>query len=140
MSHDTPDLAVRLERLERENRRLKRWSTGLALGLGLVGLASAKLVCDTVTGERLVIHDPSGRTRVSVDAYSAETPGLVFHARDGRSSARLALDEKSGDFVVSVYDAKGTVKNSWRLGSEAPKTQEPAKPEPKGDGSISMLR
>lgn len=139
MSQDTRDLAVRLDRLEQQNKRLKRWGTGLALGLGLVTLASAKLVCDTVTGERLVIHDPSGRTRVTVDAYSSETPGLTFHNRDGRASARMAVDEKSGEFVVSVFDAKGAVKNSWRLG-EAPKTQEQAKPEPKGDGPVSMLR
>ncbi len=139
MSNESRDLAVRLERLELQNKRLKRWGAGLALGLGLVGLASAKLVCDTVTGERLVIHDPSGRTRVTVDAYSSETPGLTFHNRDGRASARMAVDEKSGEFVVSVFDAKGAVKNSWRLG-DAPKTQEPAKDEKKSDGPLTMLR
>lgn len=139
MNVDPRELTVRLERLEQQNRNLKRWGAGLALGLGLVGLASAKLVCDTVTGERLVLHDTSGRTRVTVDAYGGDSPSLVFHGRDGRASAKMGVDEKSGELVINVFDGKGGVKASWSLGKDAPKTQDVA-PEKKPASSVSMAR
>ena len=139
MNFESHDLNVRLERLEQQNKNLKRWGAGLALGLGLLGLASAKMVCDTVTGERLVIHDTSGRARVTVDAYGSDTPSLVFNNRDGRASAKMGVNEKSGELVLTVFDAKGGVKASWSLGNESPKTQEPA-PQKKSDGSVSMAK
>lgn len=139
MSIESHDWNVRLERLEKQNRTLKRWGAGLALGLGLLGLASAKLVCDTVTGERLVLHDSSGRTRVTVDAYGSESPSLVFHARDGRATAKMGVNEKTGELVLNVFDPKGGVKASWSLGNEAPKTQDAA-PAKKPDGPLSVLK
>ncbi len=139
MNTDPRELNVRLERLEQQNKTLKRWGAGLALGVGLLGLASARMVCDTVTGERLVIHDPSGRTRVTVDAYGSESPSLVFHSREGRATAKLGVDEKSGELVINVFDQKGGVKASWSLGNECPKTKDAA-PEKKADGSVSMLK
>ena len=139
MNFESNDLNVRLERLEKQNRNLKRWGAGLALGVGLLGLASAKLVCDPVTGERLVLHDTSGRTRVTVDAYGSESPSLVFHARDGRATAKMGVNEKTGELVLNVFDQKGGVKASWSLGNEAPKTQDAA-PEKKPDGPLSMLK
>ena len=139
MNIESSDLNVRLERLEQQNKSLKRWGAGLALGLGLLGLASAKLVCDTVTGERLVIHDPSGRTRVTVDAYGSDAPSLVFHNRDGRATAKIGVDEKSGELVMNVYDQKGAVKANWTLGNECPRTKDAA-PQKKSDCSVSMAR
>ena len=139
MNVESHELNVRLERLEKQNRNLKRWGAGLALGVGLLGLASAKLVCDVVTGERLVLHDSSGRTRVTVDAYAAEAPSLVFHNREGRATAKMGVNEKSGELVIHVFDAKGGVKASWALGNEAPKTQEPT-PQKKADGPIVMAK
>jgi hypothetical protein len=139
MNVDSNELNVRLERLEKQNKNLKRWGAGLALGLGLLGLASAKMVCDTVTGERLVLHDTSGRTRVTVDAYGSDSPALVFNSRDGRAAAKMGVDERTGELVLNVFDAKGGVKASWSLGKDAPKTQEAA-PLKKSDGSVSMAR
>jgi hypothetical protein len=137
MNIDPRELNTRLERLEQQNKNLERWGAGLALGLCLLGLASAKLVCDTVTGERLVLHDPSGRTRVTVDAYGSDSPSLVFHSRDGRATAKLGVNEKSGELVIDVFDGRGGVKASWSLGNESPKTKEPA-PEKKADGPVVM--
>jgi hypothetical protein len=139
MNVESSDLNVRLERLEKQNKNLKRWGAGLALGLGLLGLASAKMVCNTVTGERLVISDPSGRQRVTVDAYGSETPGLVFHGRDGRAAAKIGMDEKSGELVLNVFDAKGGIKASWTLGNDCPKTKDAA-PEKKPGDTVGMLR
>jgi len=139
MNTDPRELHVRLERLERQNKTLKRWGAGLALGVGLLGLASAKLVCDTVTGERLVLRDQSGRTRVMLDAYGSDSPSLVFHNREGRPTAKMGVDEKSGELVLNVFDAKGGTKASWSLGKDAPKTQESA-PAKKADGPVSMAR
>jgi len=139
MNTDPRELHVRLERLEKQNKTLKRWGAGLALGLGLLGLASAKLVCDTVSGERLVLHDPSGKTRVMVDAYGSDSPSLVFQNREGRPTAKIGVDEKSGELVLNVFDAKGGAKASWTLGKDSPKTQE-AVPAKKADGPVSIAR
>ncbi len=51
----------------------------------------------------------------------------------------MGVDEKSGELVLNVFDAKGGVKASWSLGNECPKTKDAA-PEKKSDGSVSMAR
>jgi hypothetical protein len=132
MSQDTLNLAARLDRLEAQNRRLKRVGAALALGLSLLALPSAAYFCDIVSGERLVLRDSSGRQRVMVDAYRTDAPALTFHSREGRTQASLGMDEKTGEFLVQVYDAKGSIKNSWRLGNEAAPAPAPAPaPQPK---------
>ena len=133
MTHEQNELIQRIDRLELTNRRMKLWG-GIACGAcALLGLAGAAAVCDVVTGERLVLHDPSGRTRVTLDAYSSEAPSLVFHSREGRSLAKFGVSEE-GDAWVSVYDKQGKVKSTYRLGAEAaPITPSAPKSEPKKD-------
>ena len=126
MNDELHGVTDRLERLERENRRLKRWG-GIAAGafvtLGLFGFA-LPAVCDVVTGERLVIRDGSGRQRAVIDAYGTKTPGLALHDASGKQRAKLALDEK-GDVTLSFYDAQGGAKASYLFAAEgAPQTED----------------
>ena len=99
------ELIGRLERLERSNRRLKLAALG---GLALAGLASlaAPAVCKTVTAERLLVHDSSGRTRMKMDAYMTQTPSLSFFDEKGRHAGELSVDAKGAMHVTVVLDGE----------------------------------
>lgn len=142
MNDRVHELSVRLERLERQNRRMKRAGLCAALGLGLLGLAGAAApICDVLTGERLVLRDESGRTRVTLDAYRTETPALALSDKSGRVRARLGLDDR-GDALLTVLDEKGAVRGTHRFGADAApatRSSEPAPPPKKdGDPSVAM--
>ncbi|MBL8857361.1 MAG: hypothetical protein JNL28_02495 [Planctomycetes bacterium] len=127
MNSDFNTLNARLTQLERENRRLKKWgaiASGALCTLALVGFA-APIVCDIVTGERLVIRDHTGRARVGIDAYRTELPGLTLHDKSGRERAKLAIDDK-GDATLSFTDEKGVAKASYLFAANgAPKADQP---------------
>ncbi len=99
------DLVSRLERLERSNRRLKWTALG---GLALAGLASmaSPLVCKTVTAERLIVHDSSGRTRMKMDAYMTQTPSLSFFDEKGRHAGDLSVDAKGAMHLTVVREGE----------------------------------
>jgi hypothetical protein len=127
MNIELNGLNDRLERLERENKRLKLWG-GIAAGgllcIGLFGFA-APVVCDIVTGERLVIRDTNGRQRVGIDAYRSSAPGLTLNDSNGRERAKLGLNDK-GDVTLSFTDEKGGAKASYLFAAEgAPKEDGP---------------
>ena len=102
MKHDQPELLARIDRLERQNRRLTRLGGGLAVACGLLGLASAAApLCKTVRGERFVLEDPHGRGRVVLDAYSTPNPRMTLFDKHGEESARLHVaDDGSIDLEV----------------------------------------
>lgn len=139
MSNELRQLTERLERLERQNKNLKRWSAiagGALLGLGLFGFA-APVVCDVVTGERLVIRDASGRQRFGLDAYHVEQPGITLHDGAGRTRAKLGLDEK-GDATLAFFDEKGNAKASYLFAANgAPKAEEAPTGEKRVDPSMA---
>jgi len=118
------ELSTRLERLERENRRMKRFGLAAVLGAGLLGMvgAAAPAVCDVLTGERLVLRDESGRSRVTLDAYRTDNPAITLADKQGRARAKLALDGQ-GDLVVNLLDEKGATRGTHRFGADvAPST------------------
>lgn len=114
------ELSVRIERLERENRRMKRFGLAATVCAGLLGLAAAApAMCDVIYGERLVLRDESGRQRVTLDAYHNENPALAWSDAQGRVRAKIALDAR-GDLVVNVLDEKGDTKGTHRFGADQP--------------------
>lgn len=126
MNPDFRSLSDRIETLEAQNRRLKKFGVvgGLFGTLALVGFA-APVLCDIVTGERLVIRDSYGRTRFGMDAYHNEAPGITLHDSAGRQRAKLGVDEK-GDVTLSFSDEKGNAKASYLFAANgAPKAEEP---------------
>jgi hypothetical protein len=135
MTTDLRDVSARLETLERENRRLKRFGLAALGALGVLSLASfaaAPLVCDVLYCERLVIRDARGGQRVKIDAYNTETPGFELYDRDGKSRAKLYLDNE-GEAFLTVYDAKGKVKANHALGvmhETSPTTPTPVDKKP----------
>jgi len=140
MTTELRQLNERIERLERQNQRLKTWGKvagGALLGLGLFGFA-APVVCDVVTGERLVIRDNGGRQRFGLDAYHNEAPGLTLHDSAGRQRAKLGLDDK-GDVTLSFLDEKGNAKASYLFAANgAPKADEPKTGDKRTDPSMAQ--
>jgi hypothetical protein len=111
MSTDVRDFEQRIGRLERENRKLKRWAAAACGGFALLGLLgmAAPAICDVVSGERFVLRDASGRQRVLVDAYQTDSPTLTLQSSAGKTLAKLGLDER-GEGYLNLYDEKGASK------------------------------
>jgi hypothetical protein len=107
MESNATNLVRRLEILERENRRLKRFGVGVLGLVGVVGLTSlvAPRLCKTVWAERFVLNDGSGNTRLMLDAYSSGAPTIVAQDKDGRTFAKLTLAGEKP--CLEFYDANG---------------------------------
>jgi hypothetical protein len=133
--NSTQELSARIASLERTNRRIKIFG-GLGLALCLVGFAAPK-VCDVVTGERLVLHDERGRTRVSIDAYNTQTPSIIFTNSQGKRTGTLDVSD-DGIASLTLFDAKGQKRGCYQWGNE-PKTPDQPLPEKKVD-TVSMAR
>ena len=99
-------LSARVDRLERQNRRLVR----IALACGVLGLASAAApLCKTVRGERFVLEDSHGRGRVVLDAYSTPNPRMTLFDKHGEEAARLHVADDGGiDLEVFREDGEPT--------------------------------
>lgn len=129
------ELSARLQQVERSNRRMKVFG-GLGLALALVGFAAPK-VCDVVTGERLVLHDENGRSRVSIDAYRTSQPAVQFTSSAGKVVGTLAVND-DGIASLTLFDAKGIKRGTYQWGNE-PAT--PTQPDSKGKpDTLSMAR
>lgn len=146
MTQQANDLALRVEKLENENRKLKRWSLGLAALAGVVALSSAAaVVCDTVYGERFVIRDTSGRERAFITAYETHgLPQFSMLTEKGQKALTLGV-ANDGRAFLEVADASGKpVRSYFAVGAEGQATiEKPAAPkseEKKKDGAVSMAR
>jgi len=124
-----PELATRLNRLERQNRRL-RLSVALALGVSLAAFGVAVTPAaralgpreaTTLEASRLVIRDRANRPRLIL-GVEAQGAGLTFIEPSGRTQAFLNVTsgelgrtvvEESGAHTpgVYLYDRKG--KLAW---------------------------
>ena len=102
MAHDTLEIGViveRLEKIEKQNRRFKQMGLGLVLVVGsqlLIGQAQPQSTQRTpppsstrvLEAEKLILRDPQGRIRVEIDA-SLPTPGVRLIAEDGTAMAEF---------------------------------------------------
>src|SRR5437879_6012790 len=109
MKNEVPelqDLAQRVERLERENRRLKRAglvALALAAVLVLTGRARSSRVMEA---NRFVLRDTSGRVRAELKTEEDLSPRLVLLDSHGASRAWLDLSKK-GEPTLRFWDAMG---------------------------------
>lgn len=123
------DLATRIERLEDENRRLKRsarrWALGLAALGGVAVLSSmTSVVCKTVWAERFVLKDAGGRDRGFITAY--ETGGAPqFALLDARGKQTLSLGvDDDGRAYIEVAGKSGPVRSHFAVSPEGAATIE----------------
>jgi len=143
------DLAVRVQHLEAENRRLKssarRWGLGLAALAGAAVLSSmAAVVCETVWAERFVLKDARGRERGFITAY--ETGGApqlsLLDAKGGRALTFGVDNEGRGYFEVASKN--GPVRSHFNVspegkaGVESKDAEKPAEPKKK-EGEVAAL-
>lgn len=95
----------RMDRLERENRRLKLGGVVLVAALTLVGLVGAGR-SDTrhIEAESFIVKDSNGKVRAvlgTTDPYSA--PGLVMYDQEGHANVLLHLTG-DGDPGLWLYE------------------------------------
>ncbi len=99
---DLPDLAQRVEKLEKANRRLKLAGV-LALALVgcslLLGAASPKR---TVEAEEFILRDANGEVRAILH-MKPNGPGLLFYDANGESRVALAVTRLGP--MLALFDA-----------------------------------
>ena len=116
--NETQDLARRMEKLEQENRRLKRWGGAAIAVVGVIGLTSMALpsVCKTVWAERFVLKDSAGSGRMTIDAYRSGAPVITAQDQHGNTFAKLTLD--GGAPSLEFFDKKGACTGKMGLSED----------------------
>ena len=127
MTSSLPELSRRLETLERENRRLRRFGISALAVAGAAGLMSlaGPAICHTVKGERLLLTDGRGKARIELDTYRSDTPTISVKDRHGHEVYSLSLG-MDGDLRFEVDPKDGEAK-VWTI--EAGKEHSEAKGE-----------
>src|SRR5262249_25740471 len=110
----------RLDRLERENRRLKGIGAVVLVGLAAVaGLAADVLmgqagkVAKVVEAEKLALLDGSGRERAAL-LFINGVPGFTLSDKDGDVRMRLSLHE-DGSPALGLIDKNGAQRASLSI-------------------------
>jgi hypothetical protein len=120
--HETADLAARLDRLEKQNRRLRWMALALLVtgGLGFLVAADAPKN-QTVEASKFVLRDADGQARATLAMDPQVGPVLTFMTAKGTSRAKLALlDSKGGDPVLTLHDEKGATRGGLTISGGAP--------------------
>lgn len=127
-------LTKRLERIERQNRRLKRGGLAFIAIFGLLILSGQAPKQDSVTAEKFVVHDDKGKTRahfgslgdgefglylfdeserirLQLSLAEGEVPSLFFFDKNGRIRVMLVSGLGKGETAstMAFYDDKGTL-------------------------------
>jgi hypothetical protein len=108
-----PDLALRVEALERSNRRLqRRLAVAVAslacLPLLLLTAAACGSGAEEVRAERFLLLDAKGRTRGLWQCSENGHPELVFQDEEGKE--RLAVRMSDDDVSEVIRDSEGRVR------------------------------
>jgi hypothetical protein len=108
---DVNSIAERLNKLEKQNRRL-------TLALALIGVLSGCLMFAgarfhrgrgrTLTARKILLKDESGTTRAILGMRSAG-PGLTLYDQNGENVEALLTVLKTGP-ILSLYDANGAAR------------------------------
>ena len=93
-------LARRLDRVERENRRLKRAGVvalAMIAAVILMGQATESKVVKVIEAEKFVLRDGQGRQRAELFAHK-DVSGLAFSDQKGRVRIVMGVDKDSQTF------------------------------------------
>ncbi len=115
-------LTPRLDRLERENRRLKIAGSILLLALvagGAMGQVLPKAVPKVVEAERFVLRDTRGKIRAALDTVASGGLALSLADENGKARAGLgvAADGTPGLFLT---DQNGKTRAELSVGTSGP--------------------
>lgn len=117
------ELVRRLEELERDNRRLKRFVVaGLAVAAAFCAVYASRPVPQTITAHEFDVVDSSGKVRESLYTVGGE-PDIDLLDAQGIPRAAMLLD-KSGLPLFGLNDAQGTSRVLMSLdGSGSPEIE-----------------
>ena len=106
MSYDLVEIAGRVQRLERDNRRLRLAAgclVALVVAVPLVGAVLPVQVPEVIEARSFRVLDEQGKVRVALRAADGWTDGLAFYdeQRKGKLSAFLGSD------LLAFYDEQG---------------------------------
>src|SRR5437867_3035779 len=101
-------LVGRSDRLERQNRRVKRGVTAIVLGVVAVLLMGQTLPkSPTIEAQKLVLKDKRGKIRAVLGEFSDDEPvGLLVFDANQRIRAKLGLQE-DGSPTLALADDRG---------------------------------
>jgi hypothetical protein len=101
-------LVLRIDRLERENRRFRRAATAIALGVAAVFLmGQAVPKSPAVETQKLVLKDKRGKIRAVLGQFSEDEPfGLLVFDANQRIRTKLGL-EADGSPILALTDDRG---------------------------------
>jgi hypothetical protein len=116
MTNETRNLIERVERLERQNRSLKRVGLSLLLLLSAIGLMGQAQKNKKVEAERFVLLDEQGRERADLSIRSKGV-ALVFLDEGGHKQMSLSsLTDTAGHGHASLALGEGAVGARYTLG------------------------
>jgi hypothetical protein len=105
-------LSARVELLERANdalartvRRLKAGAAASIAAFGLLLLAGAVAIPQSLEARNFILRDDSGKMRAALATHADGTPGLAFFEKDGK--VRLSLDLGADGPAVSLMNGIG---------------------------------
>jgi hypothetical protein len=128
MNEQMNELSQRVQKLEAENKRLKRLGIGAAVVVGAVGLMSAaSTMCNTVSAERFVLRDANGRDRAVMTAYeTGGVPNFSLLDASGKKALTFGVSE-SGQSYIELSGKAGPVRSNFAVSPEGQATIEKSK-------------
>ena len=106
---DASSVSQRLDKLEKQNRRLKMALTLFTILAGCLVFVGARFRGGrTITARRIVLKADSGATRAILGMRSAG-PGLVLYDENGENIEALLAVLQTGP-VLSLYDRNGATR------------------------------
>jgi hypothetical protein len=106
---ETNTVLPRVERLERQNRRLRLAALLFVVLMVGVGAAQKLESSKTLTANRIELVDGDGKIRLVADAASGKGVGLTFQNEQGETRLRIGVVGK--DARVETWDEN---KRQWR--------------------------
>lgn len=108
---DSHPLAVRVQELERRQRRFQAAVALLVAAASGLALAAQAPIRQKLTVQQLTLVDDANRTRATLEVPPtgdrAGQPALTMFDDDGRAVVRLRVDRSSG--LLEVIDLKGQI-------------------------------
>jgi len=123
MTKDHEGILQRLEKLERQNRRMKLAGLGALIIAGailLMGQTSGPRALSEVKANSFLLVDGSGRTRAVLHMMEHGGPGLALYDENGKARAVLGV-VSDGTPVFGLYGANGNMRATLTAFSDGSK-------------------
>jgi len=102
------ELIRRVEKLERDNRRLKGFGLAtLVLATALTTIYATQSVPQKITAHEFDAVDDSGKVRVSMSVNSADMSRIQLYDAQGRSHVDMLVAPYDSQPLIALSDAKG---------------------------------